>query len=300
MQIYPRPEYIFTFRPEEFKIAQKIFPEVKIIRQAFIRGLQPERVFEIFITHLPELYEVYESLIDEESRKTFRGFWLGCITNQISSVVYANTPQYICPGFLPKEGGFVLDCGAYDGATAAHFVDMGCKVYGFEMSKANYERAAKLAEEKNFVVENIGLGSLRYTINYIQDGAGTRIDKNGSESAQITTIDRYVGERNLPRVDFIKMDVEGAEADILRGAATTIMRFKPILALSAYHRLDDFWKLTKLIQSFRPDYEFALRQYATTPEDIADWFSKDLINFLKAFDLEVNIPNYEECVLFAR
>ena len=297
-QIFPQPEYVLVGNNNDFKIAEKFLGNVKIILRGMIRGQSPDKVFDIFMTHLPELQEVYESLVDEESKKTFCGYWLGCITNQISSVVYANTPQYICPGFLPKAGDIVIDCGSYDGSTAIRFVNMGCEIYGFEMSRQNYERAAK---QKKFIVENLGLGAFKCSVNYTpNNGAATRIDMHGSETAQITTIDSYVGEKNLPRVDFIKMDVEGAELDILKGAATTIMRLKPILALIAYHKLDDFWTLTKFIKSLRPDYEFALRQYATTPKDIADWFSKELINLLETFGLEVNAPNYEECVLFAR
>lgn len=299
-QIYPQPEYVFVAGSTEFKIAKKFLGKVKIIEQAWIRGLLPEDVFEIFMAHLPELQEVYESLIDEESKKTFCGYWFGCISNQISSVVYANTPQYICPGFLPKAGDIVIDCGAYDGATSARFVNMGCKVYSFEMDKTNYERAVKLADEKNFVVENLGLGYYNHKINYAHKGAATKINLQGSETAQITTLDNYVGEKILPRVDFIKMDVEGAELDILKGAAVTIARFKPILALSAYHKLDDFWTLTRFIKSIRSDYEFAMRQYATTPEDIVDWFPAERINLLETLDLKVDSPNYEECVLFAR
>lgn len=299
-QIYPKPEYVLAPGSKEFKLAKKFIGDVKIIEQAWIRGLPPERVFEIFMTHLPELQEVYESLIDEESRKTFCGYWLGCISNQISSVVYANTPQYICPGFLPKAGDIVIDCGAYDGMTSLRFVNMGCKVYGFEMDRKNFERSSKLAAEKNFVVENLGLGYYHHETSYAHAGAATKINLQGSETAQIITLDSYVGEKNLPRVDFIKMDVEGAELDILKGAAITIAKYKPILALSAYHKLDDFWTLTRFIKSIRPDYEFALRQYATTPEDIADWLSEESIQFLNMLDLEVNGPNYEECVLFAR
>ena len=298
--IFPGPKYVFVYRVEEFKIAKKFFGDAKIIRHSFIRGLSPDTVFEIFINHLDDLHEVYESLIDEDSKKAFRGYWLGCITNQNNLVCYATTPQYICPGFLPKAGDIVVDCGTFDGATALRFVNMGCKVYGFEMDKKNYERSFKLAEEKNFVVENLGLGSYKHEVNYEHFGAATHIRLQGSEMAQITTIDSYVGEKALPRVDFIKMDVEGAELDILKGAAITISRFKPILALSAYHKLDDFWTLTKFIKSIRPDYEFALRHYATTIEDISDFFPTNIVNLFNSLGLDIDSQSYEECVLFAR
>lgn len=299
-QIFPKPEYIFTTNNHEFKLAKKIFGDVKIILPMPIRGFPPDKIFEIFIEHLPELYDVYKSLVDTDSKETFCGFWSGCISNQISLVKYANTPQYICSGFLPKSGDIVIDCGAYDGATAARFANMGCKVYGFEMNKQTFDLAAKLATEKNFVVENLGLGCYSHEVNYSANGAATQINLQGSETAKITTIDSYVGEKNLPRVDFIKMDVEGAELDILKGATITITKYKPILALSAYHRVDDFWTLTKFIKSLRSDYEFGLRQYATTIEDIADWFSTDLVKLLENLGLSIDSPSYEECVLFAR
>ena len=300
-KIYPKPEYVFTFEPLGFKFAKKFLGDAKIFTQAYIRGMSCDKVLEIFMRHLPELQAVYESLIDEESKKTFCGYWLGCITNQQSLVNYANTPQYICHGFLPKTDGIVIDCGAFDGATSLRFANMGCKVYGFEMDKKNYERAANLAAEKNFVVENLALGSRKREMNYNPTGgAASRLDKNGTETAFVTTIDSYVGEKNLPRVDFIKMDVEGAELDILKGATITIAKFKPILALSAYHKLDDFWTLTNFIKSIRPDYEFAMRQYATTTEDITDWFPKNIVDMLNYFEMAVDMPNYEECVLFAR
>lgn len=303
-QINPPPEYIFTSTSGshaiELKLAKKFFDNAKVLRQSYVRGYSPRAVLDIFMNHLPDLQEVYESLIDEESKKTFCGYWLGCIANLASSVVYATTPQYICPGFLPKPEDIVIDCGAYDGGTAVRFVNMGCKVYSFEMERGNYQKARKLAEEKNFVIENLALGAFNHSIHYSANGIASRIDAQGSETAQVVTIDNYVREKNLPRVDFIKMDVEGAELDILRGAAITISRFKPILALSAYHKLDDFWTLTKFIKSIRSDYEFALRQYATTPEDAPGWFPKDRLDCLESFGLEVSHPNYEECVLFAR
>ena len=54
----------------------------------------------------------------------------------------------------------------------------------------------------------------------------------------LTTIDHLVAELNLPRVDYIKMDIEGAEVRALRGARQTLGRFHPRMALCTYH-VDD-------------------------------------------------------------
>ena len=227
---------------------------------------------------------------------------LGNITNRIGDIVYANTPHYICAGFIPERGAIVIDGGLCDGGTALRFSKMGYKVYGFEADKTNYMTARKVGEENNFVVENLGLGAYNHTAkfsHYPNPGA-SRIDPNGTETAQIVTLDSYVREKNLPRVDFIKLDVEGAELDVLKGAATTIARDKPILALSAYHKWDDFWTLMNFVKSLRPDYEFALRQFVISKEDGAYHFHKGVEEYLESLGLRPAIAGFQECVLFAR
>lgn len=70
----------------------------------------------------------------------------------------------------------------------------------------------------------------------------------------LTTLDRIATEASLPRVDFIKMDIEGAERQAVAGAATLIRRYKPRLALCVYHLPDDPVVLPRLVTSLRADY----------------------------------------------
>lgn len=177
---------------------------------------------------------------------------------------------------------------------------MGCEVYSFEMNKTNFDLASNTATECNFTLENLGLGSYPHEENYINARGASRLDPQGSEVAQIVTLDDYVREHNLPSVDFIKMDVEGAELDVLRGAAITIAKCKPILALSAYHKLDDFWTLMNFVRSIRPDYEFAMRQYAVDYASAPQVFDSKIKNLFGSLGLDLNYPVYQECVLFAR
>ena len=295
-------EYIFAPGDVHCGIAQKYFPSAQIldIKNVSVNGT--EAFYKAFMTHLPELQEVYESLIDEESKKTFRGFWLGNISGQLGEFVFANTPHYICAGFIPEEGDIVIDGGVCDGGTTARFTQMGYKVYGFEMDKANYEMSRKVAEENHFVLENLGLGSFNHTMTYthMSNPGASRIDAKGTETAQIVTLDSYVREKRLPYVDMIKLDVEGAELDVLSGAATTIARFKPILALSAYHKVDDFWTLMNFVKSIRPDYEFAMRQFVISREDGAYHFNENTEKMRYSFGLRPALLTRGECVLFAR
>ena len=296
-KIFPQPEYVFGFDEIETAGALKYFPNSKAF--CLYRGMT-DQIYETFMAHLDDLQEVYESLIDEESKKTFRGYWLGCISNQLGKLVYSNTPHYICAGFIPERGAIVIDGGVFDGGTATIFSEMGYKVYGFEMDKDNYQIARSVGEKNNFVVENFGLGSYKHEMTYDKLLSSSRISASGSEVAQIITLDEYVREKNLPRVDFIKLDVEGAELDVLKGAASTIARFKPILALSAYHKWDDFWTLMNFVKSVRPDYEFAMRQFVISSAEEPTMFEKHIAKKLFALGLEPRWKLFFECVLFAR
>jgi FkbM family methyltransferase len=68
-------------------------------------------------------------------------------------------------------------------------------------------------------------------------GAGFITDRAGPRSIVVpmAALDDHASDMNLPRLDFIKMDIEGAELKALRGGAETIARFKPILAIE-YNR----------------------------------------------------------------
>lgn len=78
----------------------------------------------------------------------------------------------------------------------------------------------------------------------------------GARSAQVraTTIDETLGALNLDRLDFVKMDIEGAERHALRGARQTMARFGPRMVLCTYHMWDDFVVLPKIAVEARPSY----------------------------------------------
>lgn len=298
LKLHPRPEYILvidnSWDVTNARVACKRLQGFKIISIKMAVDYTTLETYEIFMNHLSDLQGVYESLIDEESKRTFCGYWLGNISHRFGELVHANTPHYITEGFTPKKGDVVIAAGAADGGTATFFADIGCRVYTFEMQENLFEKTKKIATEKNFVLENMGIGAFDGELGY----SGQRMNIKGSKISKIITLDSYVREKNIPRVDFIQLDVEGAELDVLRGAAGTIATFKPILALSAYHKWDDFWVLMNFVKSIRPDYEFAMRQY---PETVADMPSMvKNVTFQYSLGIEPDWRNFYECVLFAR
>jgi hypothetical protein len=68
-------------------------------------------------------------------------------------------------------------------------------------------------------------------------------------------------------VDFIKMDIEGGELSALLGAAQTIKRFHPTLAISGYHKVEDMIMLPALIRGLDPGYRLYLEHYTIHQEE---------------------------------
>ncbi len=298
-KIYPRLEYILVPHEVEARVAIKNLPEFTTL-SLFDRG-NAEEQYQVFMQHLTDLQRVYESLIDEESKKTFCGCWLGGITRKMGEYVYSLGTQYLLAGFIPETGSIAITAGAYDGGTATMFTQMGYKVYTFEMDKISFERTKPVAEKNGFVIENMGLGSYKHKMKYNSNGtAGNRLDETGNDLVDVINIDAYVRENAIPRVDFIQLDVEGAELEILKGAVTTIARWKPILAISAYHKVDDFWVLTDFIKSIRPDYEFALRHYGVTRQNEPHNFENNKDYYFYQLGLEPAQRGLWDYVLFAR
>lgn len=90
-------------------------------------------------------------------------------------------------------------------------------------------------------------------------------------STQVETIslDDFVRENNLPRVDFIKADIEGFERHMLAGAQETLARFAPKLALCTYHLHDDPEVMANLILQANPKYNIVqkrMKLFASVPE----------------------------------
>ena len=66
-------------------------------------------------------------------------------------------------------------------------------------------------------------------------------------------------------IDYVKYDVEGAEAEALAGTRETILRDRPKLLVSVYHRSEDLYALPLQIHAMRPDYRLYLRRYPYVP-----------------------------------
>jgi len=106
-------------------------------------------------------------------------------------------------------------------------------------------------------------------VSYCENGSGSRLTpgRKSEHAVQTISVDDFVKQRALKRVDFVKMDVEGAELKVLKGAEKTIRRFRPKLAIALYHRIDDFITIPRYVKSLALDYEFHLDHFTIHEEE---------------------------------
>jgi FkbM family methyltransferase len=164
-----------------------------------------------------------------------------------------------------KKNDTVIDVGAWIGDFSAYAASKGAKVYSFEPVKSLFDLLCKTeklnsdGQGKIYPVQK-GLGNINgdmsISIDKENSGSNSIITPVGSETEKITitTLDKFVEENKLDKIDFIKADVEGAERDMLRRASNGLKTFALKLAICTYHLPDDSEVLEKIILETNPDY----------------------------------------------
>jgi len=162
----------------------------------------------------------------------------------------------------PSAGDVVLDCGACIGEVSLLFaglVGQSGAVHLFDPIPLHIRYCALQAAQNPNLASVIHLNALaisdctRTAPSEAPDLERINPGNFSLDDFSTTTIDDYASA-NLERVDFIKMDIEGAELAALSGAAKVIGRYKPTLAISGYHKPEDLWELPNKIKSLNPDY----------------------------------------------
>ncbi len=161
----------------------------------------------------------------------------------------------------------IIDAGGFIGDSALILSEYTDKsIFSFEANPNNlklFYETIKLNNLKNVHVIEKALYSSETELTFNLNDAASSINKlhginyGNSITVQATTIDKFVGDNKLD-IGLIKLDVEGAELDVLIGAEKTIKKFKPVLLLSIYHKPSDFFELKPILEKWVPDYNFTI------------------------------------------
>lgn len=248
-------------------------------------------------SHMPEIYSVY-SRMDSKSQSVYLHTLKASVTCDIEDYAYAEEAQYFLEGYTPVLGDTVIDGGAFDGESAIDFLSFKANVISFELDKTNYQEAKEKADKYGFVAENYGLGDYEQKVRYTPADAGSCISSAGENIASIIDIDTYILRHDIPRIDYIKLDVEGSEMNALKGAIKTISKCQPTMAISAYHKFEDLWTIGNYIISIHNSYKFAFRHYKIDVRNYS--LSEDGKKELSSYGVGMFIPTVYETVLYCK
>lgn len=208
----------------------------------------------VYIEKLKGILDDEESriLVDDivRNRKEQRKIWLEL--NDMSN--YFNTG--IC---TVCTGEHFVDGGAFDGDTIVELrnEESNCHITAFEPDARNYQALQeKYQADPSVTLINAGLWNSDGTVHFSGNRqTGSFIDQEGDISIDVVKLDSAVDTK----VDFIKMDIEGAELEALAGCKRIITEQKPKLAICIYHKYDDLWKIPLYVKQLVPEYHISIR-----------------------------------------
>lgn len=158
-----------------------------------------------------------------------------------------------------------VDIGAFDGDTVK---DLVCRtgarfdrITCFEVDRVNYralqETVRQLSCADRITTHNLGIWDDERDITY-RIGKSQSTVGEGEGRGHVVPLDDVLGSQP---VSFIKMDIEGAEPQALRGAARIIRTQKPRLAICVYHHIRHLWDIPLAIHELVPEHKIYLRHH---------------------------------------
>lgn len=216
-----------------------------------------------------EINFVYSHLADDLSRDTFINILSYKITGDVDYLRRCESND-IPLDFCDDET--YLDLGAYNGDTVLEFA-AACPIYreiiAVEPDEKNYAKLIRNTEH---------LTRLRTLNAGVSDKTGeahfaARAGRNSSLCDVGKTIKVFAVDDLAPNsVTFIKADVEGEEAAVIRGAKNTIAHNHPKMKIAAYHRYDDILTIPMQVLAIRPEYKLYLRHRPQIPAWDTDYY----------------------------
>lgn len=215
-----------------------------------------------------------EKLADQESQRTLEAvldFMLG--QEDFGIEPYPLKEQYFAYDLYCRiDEEYVIDCGAFKGEVMSIFKEKNIKYAHYmaiEPDREYVKELEKKREEKgrdSITVVPMALSDRRETLrmtNYGNEDSIVRED--GTKIVEAVKLDELTAEYPCT---FLKIDVEGYEKKVLKGAEDLIKKRRPVIAIAAYHHEEDFYELCRLIEEMTTGYSFYLRSYMNLQETI--------------------------------
>lgn len=228
-----------------------------------------------------KLKEVFDLLMDEESKQVFIGRIKATLNGDVGYLYLTHYKEYFHPEVCPRPGDILIDGGVgsyvYQQISFSETVGEQGRIVAFEPDPESFKVALETFQRRNchnLLLLPYGLWDDLGELPFISAGLASHVclevlNSEGSITtikAKMVTIDHMVSKLKLPKVDFIKLDVEGSELQALRGGIKTILDFRPRMAICLYHRPEHLWEIPLFLKGLDVGYKFFLGHSHALPE----------------------------------
>lgn len=173
-----------------------------------------------------------------------------------------------------------FDIGFHEGKVTKNFIkfkkNQSYKVYVFDVQKIfnddilgnkniSFQKLAISNDSKNVFVRKL----------YKAESAGTYCQKNKTKihkTVKAISLDKFVNQKKIKSVDFIKIDIEGFEKNAINGMKGIIKKFMPNIAIAIYHNIVDFYEIPELILKFNNKYKIYFNHYSNSLDGSVMYF----------------------------
>jgi len=247
--------------------ASNVVPFTALLAE-FGDQLAPHMLWErpaYYAAHQEEIARA-RALFDDEGRREFdrqMRLRLGDFSGQVIDLSMQYFPEGL---FGLSQSEILVDCGAYDGDTIAIFRkrtgDHFNRIIAFEPDPGNFAALQDAVNgDRRITLQPYATGARRQTLRFaVGGGVASRISSTGNCEVEAIALDEAL---NGIAPTYMKLDIEGSEAEALEGARETISRHRPKMAVCLYHLPDHLWSIPLRLNELLPNSLFTMRTYAS-------------------------------------
>ncbi|MFN4021482.1 MAG: FkbM family methyltransferase [Hydrogenophilus thermoluteolus] len=252
------------------------FKFLKITRLKLPNIVFNENFDNEFLSNISRYQWLFDIIQDKYSLLLLYNLLLFRLTYDLAFLesIYIDPSKQYFEDFLKIShfGEVFVDAGGFKGETSIYFASNYPNyrsIHLFEPNTDNYLECTKnLQKYPNIHCYPVGLYNKQKHSCFSNKESASHVSDYGDTIVKLDLLDNILTEDPT----YIKMDIEGSEINALQGSRKIIKRSKCKLAVSAYHRPGDYWKIPDLILSLHDKYEIKIRHYSESIYETVMYF----------------------------
>lgn len=232
---------------------------------------------KLYEVHKQKIDKVYSILSSKKSKVVFLQRLKALIEGDAGYLAYNGEMDYFPKELMPtvKKGAVIVDAGIsssiFELEKYTELIGEKGKIFAFEASPIEYEKAKNIISKKpllkNVELLCLGLWDKHEKLQMAVGNGGSSVlypIKGDAVECELVALDDFVKDNKINKLDYIKMDIESAEPNALRGAQKTIQKFKPDMAICIYHAPSHLFDIALYLNSLNIGYNFYIHHHSST------------------------------------